>query len=119
MNSTSDSRHPGGKQLCANIIVDIERAVSLGRGHIAENQLRQIILFGFVPDTQNIVDAGIQLAVRVIRGERIHQPLVKADLRPSEVIFSILSTEGQPHRYAPQQHVRSGISPCPAGSPRV
>ena len=71
-------RHPGGKQLCANIIVDIERAVSLGRGHIAENQLRQIILFGFVPDTQNIVDAGIQLAVRVIRGERIHQPLVKA-----------------------------------------
>ena len=51
--------HTGVEQLGANIIIDVERTVPLGSRHIAENQLGQLLLFGVVPDAQDVVDAGI------------------------------------------------------------
>ena len=71
--------YPCIEQLGADIIIDVERTVALGSRHIAENQLGQLLLLGVVPDAQDVVDTGVQLAVRVIRQSRVHQPLVKAD----------------------------------------
>ena len=72
-------RHTGVEQLGADIIIDVERTVPLGSRHIAENQLGQLLLFGVVPDAQDVVDAGIQLTAGVIRQSRVHQPLIKTD----------------------------------------
>ena len=51
--------HTGVEQLGADIIINVERTVPLGSRHIAENQLGQLLLFGVVPDAQDVVDAGI------------------------------------------------------------
>ena len=72
--------HTSVEQLGADIIIDIKAAIALWRRHIAEDQLGQLLLLGVVPDAQDIVDAGIQLAVGIIGQRIVHEPLVKADL---------------------------------------
>ena len=71
--------HTSSEQLGADIVIDVERTVTLGSRHIAENQLGQLLFLGVVPDAQDVVDAGIQLTAGVIRQSGIHQPLVKTD----------------------------------------
>ena len=60
--------------------IEAERLDYLNWMHIAEDQLGQLLLLGVVPDAQDVVDAGIQLAVGVIGQCRVHQPLIKTDL---------------------------------------
>ena len=51
--------HTSSEQLGADIVIDVERTVTLWSRHIAENQLGQLLLLGVVPDAQDVVDAGI------------------------------------------------------------
>ena len=67
-------------QFVPDIIIDIEAAVILRRRQITEEKLRQTVGFSFLPYSQYIFHAGIQLASRIIRKKRIHQSLVKPDL---------------------------------------
>ena len=53
---------------------------TLRRGNIAEYQLRQPLIRAVLPDTEDIVDAGINLASRIIRQQRIDQTLIQAQL---------------------------------------
>ena len=71
--------HTSSEQLGADIVIDVERTVTLWSRHIAENQLGQLLFLGVVPDAQDVVDAGIQLTAGVIGQSGIHQPLVKTD----------------------------------------
>ena len=56
------------------------RGLALGGGQVAEHQLRTPIVGTLLPNLEHIVDAGIDLAVRVVRQQRIHQPLVQGQL---------------------------------------
>ena len=76
--------YPRRQQLLFDVIIDVELPISFGGGQIAEQELGQLLVLSFFPDLQDIADAGVQLAVRVIRQQRVHQPLVQADL-PSVV----------------------------------
>ena len=51
-------------------------------GQVAKHQLCQLFRRSFVPDADNVPDAGVDLAARIIRQKRIHQPLVKPQLPP-------------------------------------
>ena len=72
-------RNPPGCQLGFDVIVYIKRAIIFRSGQIAENKLRQLPVISLFPDPENIIYAGIQFAPGIIREQRVHQPLVKAD----------------------------------------
>ena len=71
--------HPGGNQLLANIIVDIEIAIVFGCREVAEQKLRQLLVFTFLPDLQDVPHTDVQLAVRVIREHGVHQADIQTD----------------------------------------
>ena len=71
--------HTGGNQLLANIIVDIEIAIVFGCREVAEQKLRQLLVFTFLPDLQDVPHTDVQLAVRVIREHRVHQADIQTD----------------------------------------
>ena len=73
-------RHPRRQQFLFDVIIDVELPISLGGGQITEQELGQLLVLSFFPDLQDVADAGIQLAVRVIRQQRVHKALVQADL---------------------------------------
>ena len=73
-------RHPRRQQFLFDVIIDVELPISLGGGQITEQELGQLLILSFLPDLQNVANTGVQLAVRVIRQQRVHQPLVQADL---------------------------------------
>ena len=64
------------KRVCIRRILLRSRLAARG-GQVAENQLRQLFRRPFAPDADNVLDAGVDLAARIIRKKRIHQPLVK------------------------------------------
>ena len=72
-------RHTGSNQLLANIIVDIEIAIVFGCREVAEQKLRQLLVFTFLPDLQDVPHTDVQLAVRVIREHRVHQADIQTD----------------------------------------
>ena len=47
------------EQFCTNVVIDVERAITLGRGHIAENKLGQPLLLALIPNFQHVSHAGI------------------------------------------------------------
>ena len=53
---------------------------ALRRGNIAEYQLCQAILCTILPDSEHVVDAGIDLAPWIIRQQRIDQALIQPQL---------------------------------------
>ena len=66
-------RHPGGNQLLANIIVDIEVAIVFRGREIAEHKLCQLLIFSVLPELQHVLHTDVEFAVRVIREHRVHQ----------------------------------------------
>ena len=63
--------------------VDVACGVLLGRccfrcGQVAEDELRQFVLFAFLPDAEHIVHAHIDLAHRLVREVGIDDALVKS-----------------------------------------
>ena len=73
-------RHPGGNQFLANIIVDIEVAIIFRCREVAEQMLCQLLLFAFFPNLQHVPNTGVQLAVGVVRQNRVHQTDIQTDL---------------------------------------
>ena len=73
-------RHTCHHQLCFHIIIHIKSTVIFRCGHITKQKLCQFLTFAFFPDFQNISDAGIDLAVRVIGKQRIHKALIQSNL---------------------------------------
>ena len=69
-------RHALGHQLLFDVVIHIERAIPMGRGEVAENQLRPFLGLRIMPDLQHIFYAGVDLALRVVRQFRVGQPLV-------------------------------------------
>ena len=68
------------QQLPSDIVIHIEAAVPLGRGQIAEDHLGQALPPPLLPYAQHTGDAGVELAARIVRQQRVHQPLVQPDL---------------------------------------
>ena len=66
-------------QLGFHIIVYIEFTVCFRSRGVAEDNLCQPVIGGFIPDIKDFLYAGINLAVRVIRQQRIHQTLIQSD----------------------------------------
>ena len=66
-------------QLCLDVVIDIKRTVIFWGAHIAEQELRQTAFLSFLPYPEHISHTGIELAVRIIWQERVHQTLVKPD----------------------------------------
>ena len=73
-------RHPGSQQLSLDVIVDIEGTIIFRGREVAEQKLGQLVFLSFRPNTENIPHAGIDFAAGIIRQQRVHQPLVKANL---------------------------------------
>ena len=70
-------RNTSCNQFCLNIIVNIEIPIVLRSREVTEEQLCQLVLFSFFPDTEHIPDAGVEFAVWVIGKKRIHQTLIQ------------------------------------------
>ena len=66
-------------QLRLDVVIDIKRTVIFWGAHITEQKLRQTAFLSFLPYPEHISHTGIELAVRIVRQKRIHQPLVKPD----------------------------------------
>ena len=66
-------------QLIFNVIVDIKFPVIMGRGLVAENQLRSQNRGTLLPDLKDVLHTG-DLAVGIVREQRVHQPLVQGQL---------------------------------------
>ena len=75
-------RNATGNQLLPNIIIDIECAVILRGGQVAENKLSSLCVGVFLPDTVHIVDTGVDLAVWVIGQHRVNHSLVEGKFTP-------------------------------------
>ncbi len=73
-------RHTGGNQLFANIIVDVEVAIVFRCREVAEQKLRQLLVFAIFPDLQHVLNTYVQLAVGVVRQHGVHQAHIQADL---------------------------------------
>ena len=72
--------NPLGDQLGLNIVIDVEFAVVFGGREVAENKLGPPNVRAVTPLGQDILDTGIDLAVRVVRQEGILQTLVQSQL---------------------------------------
>ena len=72
-------RNPPCNQLRLDVVIDIKRTVIFWGAHITEQELRQTAFLSFLPYPEHISHTGIELAVRIVRQKRIHQPLVKPD----------------------------------------
>ena len=66
-------------QLRLDVVIDIKRTVIFWGAHITEQELRQTAFLSFLPYPEHISHTGIELAVRIIWQERVHQTLVKPD----------------------------------------
>ena len=64
-------------QFIAHIIVDIEMAVSLGRGQIAKDQLGRPFFYAALPDGKGVPHAGVDLAALIVWKHFLHQPLIQ------------------------------------------
>ena len=64
----------------ADILIDIEGSIVFRCAEVAEKQLGQLILLSFLINPKHIPHTGVELAVGVIRQERIHQPLIQSQL---------------------------------------
>ena len=53
---------------------------ALGRAYITEDQLRQPIFYTVLPDTEDVIDASIDLTAGIIRQHRIDQALIQTQL---------------------------------------
>ena len=58
-------------ELHFQIVIDIEAAVILGGGEIAEHKLRPALLRGLLPYPIDIPGAGGHLSIRVIQSQRV------------------------------------------------
>ena len=74
------SRHTGGNQFLANVVIDVEIAIVFRRREVAEQKLRQLLVFAIFPDLQHVLNAYVQLAVGVVRQHGVHQANIQADL---------------------------------------
>ena len=96
-------RHTVSDELFPNVVIDVEGVLlrgiirkkgfasilrssrctrALGCGNIAEDELGQLILLTGFPDAQDVADAGVDLAGRIIRQQRIDETLIEAELAP-------------------------------------
>ena len=73
-------RDTTGNQLLTHIVINIESAVILRGGKVAEYKLCSFCVGVILPDTIHIVDAGVDLAIRVIRQHRVNHSLVESQL---------------------------------------
>jgi len=73
-------RHASANQLRANILIHVKCSVMLRRREIAKQKLCQPVCFSILINAKNVSYTGIELAIRVIRQQRIHQPLIKPQL---------------------------------------
>ena len=56
------------------------RRLALGSGQVAEHELRQLLRLSVLPDAVDVVDAEIDLAVRVVRQVGVDDALIEAQL---------------------------------------
>jgi len=75
-------RDTTGNQFFTHIIVDVECAVILRSGEVAEHKLRSFCVGVFLPDTVHIVDTGVDFAVRVVWQHRVNHSLVEGKFTP-------------------------------------
>ena len=68
------------QQLGANIIVDAEASITLGRGQIAENHLRGTSVCGALPDLEYIFHTLGGFAVRITGQHGVDEPLIQRQL---------------------------------------
>ena len=75
-------RHTLRQQFFANIVVDAELLFILlpgfRRRHIAEDELRELLLAAFSVNAQHVADTGVDLASGVVRQHGIHEPLIQS-----------------------------------------
>ena len=71
-----------GNQLLTHIVINIESAVILRGGKVAEDKLCSFCIGVILPDTIHIVDAGIDFAALVIGQHRVNHSLVKSKFTP-------------------------------------
>ena len=73
--------HAHAGQLGADVIVYVECSVlALRSGYVRENKLRELAFPALAPDAVNVLHAGVDLAVGIIRQQRIDDPLVQPQL---------------------------------------
>ena len=64
--------HAHAGQLGANVFVYVECSVlALGGGYVRENKLRELAFPALAPDAVNVLHAGVDLAVGIIRQQRV------------------------------------------------
>ena len=56
--------------------------LALGGGYVREDKRRELAFPALAPDAVNVLHAGVDLAVGIIRQQRVDQPLVQAQLAP-------------------------------------
>ena len=73
-------RYTGLNEFGADILIDIEGSIVLRCAEVAEQQLGQLIRLSFLINPKHIPHTGVELAIWVIRQERIHQSLIQSQL---------------------------------------
>ena len=69
---------PFCNQLFTNVIVNVKASVSLGGGKVTETKLRGAVCFCILPDSKHVLDTPVYFALRIVRQNRIDQPLVQS-----------------------------------------
>ena len=65
-------------QLFTNVIVNVKASVSLGGGKVTETKLRRAVCFCILPDSKHVLDTPVYFALRIVRQNRIDQPLIQS-----------------------------------------
>ena len=68
------------QELLLQIVVDVKTTVVVRRGEIAEDKLGRTLFLGPLPDLVDVLRAGGNLAVVVIRQPGVHEALVQGEL---------------------------------------
>lgn len=73
---------PLGHELVLDVVVDVESAVVVGGGQVAEHKLGPLGVGAVPPHLEDVLDGGVHLAVGVVGQQLIGEALVQGQLAP-------------------------------------